>query len=111
MLDFIKKGDDNSYICKSFGGKTSVEHYFNEGSFSPYHLLKSNPTVGLSEALVKENDGTMKCSFTRQNKIPEVANYFELPGQYNVLLAYGPIVNGKIKYHSFRTASNEKLNF
>jgi hypothetical protein len=88
---------------------TVIEHSFDPAGYSPTTLLlASNPTVGLSEMTAQNVNGLITCRMKRKNSMPNVENYFNLPGQYYILFAEGKISGGKLEYHSWTTATSKK---
>lgn len=77
------------------GNTGTIEHYLNNIYVSPTLLDSTNPSVGFSNIEVSLSNGVLKCSFTRVRKMPSVNNFFDLNGQYYILFATGPVLNGK----------------
>jgi hypothetical protein len=101
-FDFIlKKGSDNVNVCKYLCTGTScrgtVENYYNDGK-SPRLLDGTNPSLGISNPIVSYVNGRIKCSFRRQNKLPNVANYFDTTSMpYFFLTANGKTIDSQGK--------------
>jgi hypothetical protein len=93
-------GNDCVCLCKIVNNVASVEHYFNSGKSKPSLLDGTRPSVGITNPIVKVENGVMTCSFTRAKSIKTVArqltesNYFDINNQYYLLHARGPINNG-----------------
>jgi hypothetical protein len=86
-------GDDNVAVCKFFCSnsncQTAIEHYYTDGK-APRRLVESVPSIGFSNIAVSYADKKLKCSFRRQNSLPNVANYFNSTAlQYFLLNADG----------------------
>ena len=81
------KNDKSQNIAK-------VEHYYNIKKSTPVVLDSSNPTVGLTNAVISTNNGFLTCKFNRIKKNSSVKNYFDLDKNYYVLGASGSFENG-----------------
>jgi hypothetical protein len=96
-------------MCKH-DKEDNVEHYYNEGEYTPNVLDSSNATIGLSNSSITLNNKFLTCKFTRVKKNPTVDHYFDLSKQYYLLGATGPILNGDlISFYSHYVLS--KFNF
>ena len=108
--------DTSVIACSKFSSETRIEMYWNDG----YDSLPVNPTdTGLSEPTVEYSDGYLHCSVIR-----EATTKFQTPSDspkevefdlnnvpYYLLLAYGGLnTQGRLKYHTNRHASTDKLN-
>jgi hypothetical protein len=70
---------------------------YNPASNAPPILIdNSNSMIGLYNASVVEEDGLVNCSFERVVSL-SVQNYFNLSNPYYLLIASGPINDGKLK--------------
>ena len=91
---FEKKDKDDVAVCQlNSDGTVSLKHYYNKG-YSSALLLNSNPTIGYSNIETSYANGIASCSFTRELKMPSVANYFDLSYSYYILTANGPLRSG-----------------
>ena len=79
--------------------------------FAPSLLVDSNPTIGLSSMFAKNEDGLITCTMTRQNSMPGTSKYFELSRHYNIMFAYGDLLDEgeQMQYHRLRTISSHKF--
>jgi len=76
-------------LCKIRNSVGSVEHYYTNGKMTPSLLDVSNPSIGISNAQVKVDNGMMTCSFSRAIANDKVINYFNLSNQFYLLGAKG----------------------
>jgi hypothetical protein len=75
-------------MCQINGATRVVQHYHNQGKFTPF--LLSDPILGFTNSQVSINNNVMTCSFTRQMSMPGTDNYFDISTtSYNLLLASG----------------------
>lgn len=86
-------------MCTNILGDTSVKHNLNTNINYRYSVLldPSRPSLGISNFNLVTSEGTLTCSFTRDN-LNENPAYYKL---YNgaspyILVAYG---SGQIGYH------------
>ncbi len=89
----------------------TIKNIFNLVIGLSWLLSGSDPTVGLSNIVTSYSEGTARCSFTRQNNLVNVVNYFDSNQSYYVLAANGSLhfsflslffksfVNYSISYH------------
>jgi hypothetical protein len=107
----------------------NVKRYFNEGK-SPKIQIYS----GLSNVLIKNENGILNCKFNRTKTINSISNFYNLNNPYYVLLATGDFDGGKLKemqyniiiikiliffkfkqdipqYHSQKLTSDSLINF
>jgi len=92
-------GDDCVCLCKMMNNQGSVEHYYNSGRTRPSLLDAARPSVGISSATVKVENGVMTCTFTRAKQFAGLANYFDIKNnQYRILHARGTITSGSILF-------------
>jgi len=78
-------------VCAiSSSGTVNLYHYYNTGYSSSY-LQSSNKAIGFSTIITSFSNGVAMCSFTRDNYLSNVNNYFDLSGQYHILTAYGSL--------------------
>ena len=81
-------------ICKNNDGKSSVEHYYLNG-YLPEYLDPVNPSVGISNSRIMIDEGYMICSFTRDNFVSNVNNYYDtLNFEAYLLVAFGQMTQG-----------------
>ncbi len=93
-------------VCQVNNNNTvSLLHYYNKGKH-PSLLLSSNPTVGFTNIKTSYTNGVATCSFTRERKLSNIANYFDLNKSYYILTALGPIRSNGIGFHSFYQSSS-----
>jgi len=69
----------------------SVEHYYTSGKMAPSLLDASNPSIGISNAQVKVDNGMMTCSFSRAIANDNLPNYVNSNSQFYLLMAMGTI--------------------
>ncbi len=74
-------------------------------------LLSSDPTVGFTNIETSYINGIASCSFTRELKMTNVTNYFDMSKSYYILAAYGPIKSGVISFHKFYKPSSSIYSF
>ena len=88
-----------------------MQHYLNEDT-SIKLLDENQPGIGLSGKSVTVDDKNFSCTFRRENS-DKVANYFDLNKDSNpfLLLAYGPMSNGKPEIHTFKYATTSRMDF
>jgi hypothetical protein len=101
-------------MCKH-DKEDNVEHYYNEGEYTPNVLDSSNATIGLSNSSITLNNKFLTCKFTRVKKNPTVDHYFDLDKNFYILTAYGRIEglymtfkSQKIKIRIIRRFFNSK---
>lgn len=78
-------------MCKHTKNSNTIEHYYNEGPYTPQVLDKSNATVGLSNPVIIMDNNFLTCKFTRVKKNAAVDHYFDLNDNFYILAAHGPI--------------------
>ena len=71
----------------------SVQHYVNAKYVTPSLMNSANPTVGLSNPVVNNNNGWLTCSFTRLISMQSQQGYFDLSKPYFILAAYGAMLS------------------
>ena len=74
-------------------------------------LLSTDPTVGFTNIETSYINGIASCSFTRELKMTNVTNYFDMSKSYYILAAYGPIKSGVISFHKFYKPSSSIYSF
>ncbi len=67
--------------------KGNVTRYINSGKASQQ---QPDPTVGLSDIVVTNNNGILRCQFNRTRYI-DMPYYYSLSSSYYVLLAKGSL--------------------
>jgi hypothetical protein len=89
--NIIFKGDDSVVICKFVQASApSVESYYNRAQATPYIIDRTNPTLGITNAIVIVEDNIFTCNFTRQKTIVGGSSmYFDLNNKYHIIGAYG----------------------
>jgi hypothetical protein len=90
------KGDDCVLVCSFSKLGNNVWHMYNNGYGSPTYLHKTNPSIGISDALLTIYDGAVNCTFKRIMSMNNLTNYFDITNSYYLLFAKGPTKNGKI---------------
>lgn len=71
-------------------GKKRVQHNYNTG-YRSFLLDSTNPSIGISSAIVIENNKGLNCSFTLQNSNSN-RKYFNLSANNPfIIAAYGHI--------------------
>ena len=75
----------------------TVEHYRNNGQFTPSYLSSIDTKIGFSKISVSVVSGQLVCSFSRLKSMPSVQKYFDVKASlYYILTAYGTLgTNGK----------------
>ena len=97
-------------VCQVNNDNTvSLLHYYNNGK-SPSLLLSTNPTVGFTNIKTSYTNGVATCSFTREVKLSNITNYFDLNKSFYILTAYGPIRSSRIGFHRFYQSSSSVLS-
>ena len=92
-------GDDNVCLCKISSSKMSIENYYNSKAYKEPILLDVNhPSIGFSNIKLSLQDDIFTCSFTRENFISNISNYFSMNNNYYLLFASGKITNGKLRF-------------
>ena len=92
-------GDDNVCLCKISSSKMSIENYYNSKAYKEPILLDVNhPSIGFSNIKLSLQDDVFTCSFTRENFISNISNYFSMNNNYYLLFASGKITNGKLSF-------------
>lgn len=87
----------NVVMCKSRTSGVSIEHYYNSFYFSS-PLVASNPTIGISNAMVQVLNGSLVCSLTRDNT-NSAQNYYQINSnltKYYIIAAYGSLCSFKL---------------
>ena len=81
-------------VCKNGETRKSVEHYYNGNSVQ---LLDPNdPAIGLSNAIVRIENGKIICSMTRDNSNLD-QKYFDVNAKNPFLIAAYGRLNGESK--------------
>lgn len=65
-----------------------VKRYFNNGKNTQ---IQEDPSIGLSNIIVTNNDGILNCQFNRTKYISSVSTYYSLFDSYYVILAKGKL--------------------
>lgn len=69
----------------------SVDHYFSFGHFTPSLLDQADSKIGITNAKVSSNEGTLTCSFNR-DKFINTGNYYNFRKEkFYALAAYGSL--------------------
>ncbi|XP_076071252.1 putative ferric-chelate reductase 1 [Mytilus galloprovincialis] len=95
----LKMGDDEVVSCILFGNNTSVLRSFNDGKGN---VPVANPAEGLSNYIVKVQDGIFRCSFrknkrlTRQKRQTSRSLFVDLDNDFNVMFGTGPASSGSL---------------
>ena len=85
-------------MCISQSSTGKLLRYFNDER-SPSQ--QENATLGLSNIVITNNNGVLRCQFNRTNYI-STSNYFNLLDSWFVLLAKGSLSGSKnIKRYNF----------
>ena len=80
-------------MCIPSSSLSTVQRFFNDGRSSS---MQTNPTLGLSNIVVTNNNGILKCQFQREKFINSAdGRYFSLFDPYYVLLATGSLSGSK----------------
>ena len=90
----IFKGNDDVVMCTASSNTGSVLRYFNNGHKSS---VQSDSGVGLTNIVVTNSNGVLRCQFNRVKANASVSNYFSLYNTYYVLLAKGVLSGNIIK--------------
>ena len=88
------KNGASAIICKIWNGGTAVEHNYNENDFSSL-LDTTNPTIGITNAVVTIVNGNLTCSYTRDNQNAN-SKYWNIntnPQPY-IIMAFGVLGAG-----------------
>lgn len=100
-------GNDDVAVCQvNPDGSVSLYHYRNIFKGISCPLSSSNPSIGFSNILTRYSSGTAQCSFTRQNALTSVTNYFISNSAYYVLTA-----SGSVYYNFFSFFSSSALKY
>ena len=80
-------------MCAMQSNNGSVTRYINNGKSSEQ---QPKPSIGLSDIVVTNNNGILRCQFNRIKRIIGEEGYYDLFSPYFVLLAKGSL-SGSIK--------------
>ena len=80
-------------MCTIQSNNGNVTRYINNGKSSEQ---QSKPSLGLSDIVVTNNNGILRCQFSRTKRIVDEEGYFDLFSPYYILLAKGSL-SGSIK--------------
>lgn len=81
-------------MCSFTSNKVGVKRYFNEGKSTQPQL---HSTIGLTNIVVTNENGLLRCKFNRTKEMSSIPNYYSLNSSYYVLLARGDLDGGKYK--------------
>jgi hypothetical protein len=98
-------------MCTIANETASVNHYYNPSKNSDQLMPQLIGSYGLSNVNISLEDNTLTCSFTRENMVKNVTNYFSTnqPYEYYLLTAKGIIKdNSKLNFSRFFSDSNVK---
>ena len=76
-------------MCKA--PEYTIERYYNNDK-SP--VKSSNPSAGISNSIVKYENGVLKCSFTRDKSLANVDQFYNLTRPTYILVAQGQLSGG-----------------
>ena len=97
----FEKGSDDVMMCTMLSNRGNVLRYFNDGRLSSQ---QTDSSLGLSNIIVTNDNGVLRCQFNRTNFISTSDNKFynliDSNGWY-VLLAKGVLAGSKNKYIKF----------
>ena len=80
-------------MCISSSQGSTVQRFFNDGKSSS---IQTNPTLGLSNIAVTNNNGVLSCQFQRTKCIGSSdGRYYDLSKSYYILLAKGSLSGSK----------------
>ena len=82
-------------MCKVYQNVASLQRYYNSGKSSS---ITADPSAGISNLVITNQNGTLSCSFRREKNMPGVANYTNLNNSTYILMASGPVNNDGIIY-------------
>jgi hypothetical protein len=84
-------------MCTISNNTRSVNHFYNPSKNSDQMTPKLIGSYGLSNVNILLVDNILLCSFTRQNFVANVSNYFNTnkPYEYYLLTAKGVIIENR----------------
>ncbi|XP_075688333.1 putative ferric-chelate reductase 1 [Rhinoderma darwinii] len=94
-------GEDDIYICViNSNGQVEIQHAYAERKTSPRVLPLSNVDVRMTSF----TSGVIQCSFTSRNQISTQLPTYQARSSnnsdsYYMFVAYGPVDNGRIRFH------------
>ena len=78
-------------MCKVYQNKATLERYHNSGKSSS---VTNNPSAGISNLVITNQNGALSCSFTREKTMPGVDYYTNLNNPSYILMAQGSVSSG-----------------
>ena len=78
-------------MCKVYQNQASLERYHNSGKSSS---ITNNPSAGISNLVIKNQNGALSCSFTREKFMDGVDYFTNLNNPAYILMAQGSISGG-----------------
>ena len=80
-------------MCKVYQNVASLQRYYNTGRSSS---VTADPSAGISNLVITNQNGTLSCSFRREKSMPGVAHYTNLNNSTYILMAYGLVTDDGI---------------
>jgi hypothetical protein len=78
-------------LCKVYQNIASLQRYYNTGKSSS---VTADPSAGISNLVITNQNGTLSCSFRREKIMPGIAHYFNLNNPTYVLMSQGSVSGG-----------------
>lgn len=105
IIKINKKENGDVVVCYNSRGSNSVQHYTNVAGRNSVLMDSSNPTLGLSNFTVRNDNGNMVCSFTRENSNANNNRYLNLfnGATAHFIVAYGESTISNHKNNKYAT--------
>ena len=94
-------------MCKVYQNEASLERYYNYGKTC---ALEEHIRAGISNLVIKNENGELSCSFRREKIMTGVEHYTNLNNPTYILMAKGSVTDS-IKYKKIKFYFIRILNF
>ncbi|KAK3591241.1 hypothetical protein CHS0354_010609 [Potamilus streckersoni] len=90
-----KMGDDSVVDCIGNGGVVQIKQSYNTPNYDNRPI--QSPTLGLTNTRSEYKDGIIRCSFSRQKRVPGDTQIFDLEQDWYIMYGEGPSRLGFVK--------------